>query len=51
MIEYFVRLVQVHTSFRRAELEALALLAGIDVQIFEYRDEVSWYPALLTFKR
>ncbi|KAI4164103.1 MAG: hypothetical protein LQ342_002339 [Letrouitia transgressa] len=35
-MEYLVRLVQVHETFRRPELEALADLAGVDVEFVEY---------------
>lgn len=40
MTEYIIRLVQKHETFRRPELESLAYLAGIDMQIVDYSDEV-----------
>lgn len=39
MPEYLVRLVQVHESFRKAELEALAELAGIEMEIILYSED------------
>lgn len=42
MPEYLVRLVQVHESFRKAELEALAELAGVDIKFVHYLDDVSY---------
>ncbi|KAF2496403.1 tRNA guanosine-2'-O-methyltransferase [Lophium mytilinum] len=40
MPQYLVRLAQTHESFRKAELEALAELAGIDIK-FDFYDEDS----------
>lgn len=40
MPAYLLRLVQVHETFRRAEIEALSLSAGVDVKIVDYSDEV-----------
>ncbi|KAF2813517.1 RNA methylase family protein [Mytilinidion resinicola] len=40
MPQYLVRLAQTHESFRKAELEALAELAGIDIR-FDFYDEDS----------
>ena len=39
-MEYLIRLVQVHESFRVAELHALAQLASVDLQIIEYSPSV-----------
>ncbi|OCL01319.1 tRNA guanosine-2'-O-methyltransferase TRM11 [Glonium stellatum] len=39
MPEYLVRLVQVHESFRKAELEALAELAGIEMEFISYSED------------
>lgn len=39
-MEYLIRLVQVHETFRRPELESLARLHGIDLHIVEYSDDV-----------
>jgi len=41
MIDFLVRLVQWHETFRKAELEALAVLAKIRLEIVEYSDDVS----------
>lgn len=40
MPEYLVRLVQVHESFRKAELEALAELTGVEMEIILYSENV-----------
>ena len=39
-MEYLVRLVQLHETFRKPELESLALLHGIEMEILEYSDQV-----------
>jgi len=39
-MEYLIRLVQVHESFRKAEILALAVLADIKVEIIEYYEYV-----------
>ncbi|KAJ4330305.1 hypothetical protein N0V95_010079, partial [Ascochyta clinopodiicola] len=36
---YLVRLAQIHESFRKAELGALAELAGVELEIVEYDDD------------
>lgn len=41
MPDYLVRLVQVHESFRKAELLAVAEIAGVEIEIVEYDDAVS----------
>jgi hypothetical protein len=38
---YLIRLVQVHESFRKPELEALALLGGVKLEFVEYSPNVS----------
>ena len=40
MPTYLVRLAQIHESFRKAELHALAELAGVEVEIVSYNDDV-----------
>ena len=35
-MEYVIRFAQVHETFRRPEIEALAALAGIDLEILYY---------------
>jgi len=37
---YLVRLAQVHSSFRKPELESLALNAGVDVDFVQYSEYV-----------
>jgi tRNA (guanine10-N2)-methyltransferase len=39
-MEYVIRFAQVHESFRRAEIEALATLAGVDVEFVWYDNYV-----------
>ena len=39
-MEYLIRLAQMHETFRRPELEALAVLHNVDLEILEYSDEV-----------
>ena len=39
-MEYLIRLVQVHESFRKAEILALAVLADIKIEILEYYEYV-----------
>jgi len=39
-MEYLVRFVQVHESFRRSELEALAVLADVNVEVLFYSEYV-----------
>jgi tRNA G10 N-methylase Trm11 len=40
MKEYLIRLVQVHESFRKAEIEALAEVTGVTVEIMKYLEDV-----------
>ena len=40
MPEYLVRLVQMHESFRTAELLTSAEIAGVDIEIVEYYGDV-----------
>lgn len=37
-MEYLIRFVQVHESFRRPEVEALAALAKFDVEFIDYSE-------------
>lgn len=39
-MEFIVRLVQVHETFRKPELEALAILANVKLHIVEYHTDV-----------
>lgn len=39
-MEYLVRFSQSHESFRLAELEALATLEDVALEVLSYRDEV-----------
>ncbi|KAF2745453.1 tRNA guanosine-2'-O-methyltransferase [Sporormia fimetaria CBS 119925] len=39
MPQYLVRLAQVHESFRKAELLALAEIAGVDIDVVDYRGD------------
>lgn len=40
-MEFVVRFVQMHESFRQAETEALAELNGLGIEWISYRDDVS----------
>jgi tRNA (guanine10-N2)-methyltransferase len=40
MTEYLIRLVQVHESFRKPEILALATLADISVEVLSYDEFV-----------
>lgn len=40
MPTYLVRLAQIHESFRKAELHALAELVGVKLEIIQYDDDV-----------
>lgn len=50
-MRFLVRLAQVHEDFRRAELDAVAILAGAELDVISYSKEVhhskhafqSWY--------
>ncbi|KAF2263979.1 tRNA guanosine-2'-O-methyltransferase [Lojkania enalia] len=39
MREYLVRLVQMHESFRKAELQALADVSGVEMHIIKYEED------------
>lgn len=39
-MEYLVRFVQVHESFRKPELEALAVLANVNLEFLSYSEYV-----------
>lgn len=39
-MQYLIRLAQMHETFRRPELEALAVLHNVDLEILEYSDQV-----------
>jgi hypothetical protein len=41
MMEYMIRLTQVHTNFRLAEIKALAVLENIDLEVLSYSPAVS----------
>lgn len=40
MPEYLVRLVQMHESFRKAEIQALADIVGVTVDFIKYDEDV-----------
>ena len=46
-IDYLVRLVQVHETFRKPELEALAFLAKITLEFLFYSECVCSYSLLI----
>ena len=41
MMKFMIRFTQVHESFRLTEIEALALLEGIDLEVLSYEADVS----------
>lgn len=43
-MDFLIRFVQVHKEFRQAEIEALAGIAGVAVQVLLYSDDVRWTP-------
>jgi len=43
-MEYVIRFTQVHETFRLAEIEALALLEGISLEVLSYSPSVSSSP-------
>jgi tRNA (guanine10-N2)-methyltransferase len=49
MPEYLVRLTQTHESFRRAELQALAELAGVEIEFISYHEDVGYFFFLVHF--
>ena len=40
-MEFLVRLAQAHEDFRHAELEALAEIAGTEIELVDYQNDVS----------
>lgn len=40
-MDFLIRFIQMHESFRRAEIEALAELCGFDIEWIFYSEEVS----------
>ena len=49
MPQYLVRLAQIHESFRKAELHALANLAGVELEIVKYDDDVGSFALFFFF--
>jgi tRNA (guanine10-N2)-methyltransferase len=45
-MDFFIRLAQVHESFRKPELEALAQLLNIQLEFIEYNAEVRYLSGL-----
>ena len=39
-MEFLIRLVQVHETFRKPEIVALAAVAGLDIDIIQYEHDV-----------
>ena len=48
-MEYLVRFTQVHETFRLAEIEALAALENIKLEIVSYSPTVSILPNFVCF--
>lgn len=43
-MEYMIRFLQVHETFRLAEIEALAALEGINLEVLSYSLSVRYNP-------
>ena len=39
-MEFLIRFVQIHETFHRPEIEALAVIAGVDVDFLSYSENV-----------
>lgn len=39
-MEYLIRFVQIHETFRKPEIEALAILANVKVEFLSYSENV-----------
>lgn len=48
-MEYLIRFTQVHETFRLAEIEALATLESIKLEIVFYSPTVSIFPDFICF--
>jgi tRNA G10 N-methylase Trm11 len=48
-MEYLIRFTQVHETFRLAEIEALAVLENIKLEIVSYSPTVSMLPKFVHF--
>ena len=46
-MDYLIRFVQVHESFRKPEIEALAVFHNIDIEWIQYDENVSDIAGLL----
>jgi tRNA (guanine10-N2)-methyltransferase len=46
-MEYMVRFTQVHETFRLAEIKALAVLEGIDLEVLSYSPSVSAFSIIV----
>ena len=42
-MDFLVRFVQIHESFRKPEIEALAVLANVNVEFLHYSETVCLY--------
>ncbi len=43
-MDYLIRFVQIHETFRKPEIEALAILANVDVEFLSYSETVRGKP-------
>lgn len=39
-MDYLIRFVQIHETFRRPEIEALAILANVNIEFLSYTQDV-----------
>lgn len=42
-MNFLIKFAQMHLSFRRAEIESLAIVESVDLTIIEYTDDVRSY--------
>ena len=45
-MDYLIRFSQSHETFRLPEIQALAVIEGIDLKVVSYSLEVSFWPVL-----
>jgi len=50
-MEYLIRLAQVHETFRWPELESLAKVEGVLLDLVEYSMEVRKWPRCIIFSK
>lgn len=46
-MDFLIKFAQTHESFRLAEIEALAVVEGVDLTVVDYSDQVRLLPCCL----